>query len=108
MNPLATCHLTSDRPGVIAGEVTFEVRGTFPVSLERGDRDSKGQWHARLRVGTSTAECILVAVDFDTGDPAHWHGYVRVDGYEMRFRGVPTDQGMRCEFHDCIQRVAVA
>lgn len=106
-NPLATCHLTSGRPGLLTGDATFEVRGTFPVTLERGDRDSKGQSYARLRVGTSVGECILVPVDIDTGDPAHWHGYVRVEGYEMRFRGVPTDQGMRAEFHNCVQRVAV-
>jgi hypothetical protein len=103
---LGTGTLSPTEPGLMRGEATFEVRGTFPLWLDCPGKD-RSQNVARLRVGLS-AVCQVLEFHGNAMDdePArYWHGHIEVEGYQMRVRIVPGAP-WSVEFHDCKQRDA--
>ena len=100
---LGTGTLTSSEPGLMRGEATFNVRGTFPLWLDCLGKD-RGQDTARLRVGSAACQVWEFRGNAMGDEPArYWHGHIEVEGYQMRVRIVPG-QPWSVEFHDCKQR----
>lgn len=100
---LGTGTLRRSEPGVMTGEAEFAIRGTFPLILDLLSRDGD-QHTARLRVGADQGRVSQFRGDPMSDEPAvFWHGFVPVEGYEMRVRIVPSD-GWAVQFLDCVQR----
>lgn len=100
---LGTGTLSRNAPGIMTGEASFAVRGTKALALDLLTRED-GQNTARLRVGPDAGRVAEFHGNPMVGEPARfWHGFMHIEGYEMRVRLIPGDVWV-AEFHDCVQR----
>lgn len=88
---LGTGTLTRIEPGLMQGEASFDVRGTFALRLDCLGRDC-GRRIARLRVGNDIGRVTEAGTT--------WRGDMKIDGYPMGVRLIPATEAWAAEFHD--------
>jgi hypothetical protein len=81
---LGTGSLATKADNVRSGTVTFDVRGTKPVTLDLVTTDAEGRLIGRLIIGNDRCELSYHIPMLDGHEPPSWHGYIHVEGYEMR------------------------